>query len=92
MNKEHAGKDELKPDNLSNENVIYWIHADLSSFRRLQKIDYFSKNLNLKIISKSYKIQSMFSNKSRTPLSLCSNPVYQFSGLSTLTRPAYSLP
>ena len=85
MNKEHEGKDELKPDKLSNENsnigytLIVPYSEGYKKFKSsiLKSID--SKNLNLKIISKSYKIQSMFSNKSHTPLSLCSNLVYQFS-------------
>ncbi len=33
--------------------------------------------MNLKIISQSYKIRDMFSNKSPTPLGLCSDLVYQ---------------
>ena len=34
--------------------------------------------MNLKIISQSYKIRDMFSNKSPTPLGLCSDLVYQY--------------
>ena len=37
-----------------------------------------NNELNLKIISRSHKIQNMFSNKSITPLTLCSDIVYEY--------------
>lgn len=71
-----------KPD-IKNDNGKFYYNLVVpysENFRSFKNVLVKSvKNMcNLRVISKTFKTQNMFRNKSRTPFELCSNVVYQF--------------